>query len=78
MGVFTLDGIPSDLITEQREFSRGLKTDVALAAVSKTIGYNIDGTVDTVLEVNEKTGETVLKQLVYSDGRLVGVTATIQ
>ena len=78
MGVYTLDGIPSDLITNQREYSRALKIDSSIGAISKTISYNIDGTVDSVTEINEKTGETVVKQFAYTNGKLVGVTANIQ
>lgn len=75
---YTLDGIPSDILTNQKEGERALKVDAALSAASKTITYNLDDTIDTVTEVNNKTGETVVKQMVYNNGKLVGVTATIQ
>lgn len=75
---YTLDGIPADIITDQREGSRALKVDNSISATSKDITYNVDGKVDIITEVNNKTGETVVKQMVYSNGKLIGVTATIQ
>lgn len=85
MGVYTLDGIPSDLLNSQRENSRRLKVEATLVdnevdlntTIKKEFTYNEDGSINTKTETNLDTGQITRFDFVWDDGNLTSMTPII-
>jgi len=85
MGVYNLDGIPSDLLNSQKEYNRRLKVEATLVdneidlntTIKKEFTYNQDGTINTKTETNLDTGQITRFDFVWTDGNLTSITPII-
>ena len=85
-GVYTLDGIPSDLLTEAPLGQRKLKVEATVQAApptaldplySKAYVYTANGDFDTITTTETSTGNITIKKFTYdSKFNLIDTTVT--
>ena len=74
MGVYTLDGIPSDVLTDAPIGQRKLRVDGTFSAgapvptdslYNKVFTYTANGDLDTITTTDTNTGDSTLKTFSY-------------
>ena len=84
MQTYILDGIPSDLLTNDSLGERRFKVEATQSSIpsselliDKTFTYNPDDTVATITFTNKTTGISLVKTFSYTNGQVTSITETI-
>jgi len=84
MQTYILDGIPSDLLTNDSLGERRFKVEATQSSVpsselliDKTFTYNPDNTIATITFTNKTTGTSLVKTFTYSNGLVSSINETI-
>ena len=85
MGTYSLDGLPADLLSNNKIDERRLKVEATLnqsevaqdALVTKTFTYDVDGNVLTRTTTNKTTNKALVETFTWVNNQLTTIDETI-